>query len=310
MAARESSTNESKTAAGAHVHLHPLVLMNITDHHTRASLGGDMHDRVIGALFGEQRGLDSVIMNSIEMHFDVAPAEQGAHAIINADFVRKQEEMHQVVYPKQAFQGWYAVGDAALPAHMATHKALVELGYTNPFFLLLNERIDEGAKELPLSIYEGQVAMGGVGGAPRHVFVRQAFAIATTESERIAIEHVAKNTPVGGDESVLTPHLQNLQRSVSRLRSRTQQLLAYLRGVEQGSFPRDEALLRQVSAICRQLPALDPAAFKDSFVSEYVDSQLVTLLASITKGTKTLSEVTDKVQAGYVDSGSGRRGKY
>ena len=278
--------------------------MNITDHHTRASLGGDMHDRVIGALFGEQRGADSVVMNSIEMHFDLVEGTTGQqHAIINADFVRKQETMHKVVYPKQDLLGWYAVGEQAEAGHMVTHKALAELGFNNPLFLLLNDRIDEGAKELPLSIYEGQVAV--VADTPKHVFVRQAFAIATTESERIAIEHVAKVTPIGGDESTLTPHLQNLQRSVSRLRTRTAALLRYLQGVRDGAFPRDEALMRQVAAICAQLPTLDPSIFKESFVTEYVDSQLVTLLSSITKGTKTLSEVTEAVQVGYIDSGGG-----
>ena len=165
-----------------------------------------MHDRVIGALFGEQRGADSVVMNSIEMHFDLVEGTTGQqHAIINADFVRKQETMHKVVYPKQDLLGWYAVGEQAEAGHMVTHKALAELGFNNPLFLLLNDRIDEGAKELPLSIYEGQVAV--VADTPKHVFVRQAFAIATTESERIAIEHVAKVTPIGGDESTLTPHL-------------------------------------------------------------------------------------------------------
>ena len=105
----------------------------------------------------------------------------------------------------------------------------------------------------------------------------------------------------------MTPHLQNLQRSVSRLRTRTAALLRYLQGVKDGAFPRDEAIMRQVAAICAQLPTLDPSVFKESFATEYVDSQLVTLLSSITTGTKTLSEVTEMVQAGFVDSGGGRR---
>ena len=56
---------------------------------------------------------------------------------------------------------------------------------------------------------------------PQQVFVRLPFRVETTEAERIAIEHAAKSSPAGGvGGSTLVPHLQNVHRAASRLRTR------------------------------------------------------------------------------------------
>lgn len=58
------------------VQIHPLVVVNVADHHTRQKCGarpaeGAEPPRAIGALFGVQSGLDVAVFDSFEIKCDV-----------------------------------------------------------------------------------------------------------------------------------------------------------------------------------------------------------------------------------------------
>ena len=56
----------------------------------------------------------------------------------------------------------------------------------------------------------------------------------------------------------------------------------------------DQRLLRQVAAVANQLPAVDHEELEGAFMEEYNDALMVGFLASVTKSTSGLTDLTEK----------------
>lgn len=58
------------------IQLHPLTVLNITDHHTRGKYLSqkDQPFRIIGALLGKQEGRVMEIVNTVELSFKFCSA--------------------------------------------------------------------------------------------------------------------------------------------------------------------------------------------------------------------------------------------
>ena len=60
----------------ASIHLHPLVIINISDHATRSRVRNQgQFQRVIGALLGYQKGKELEVLNSFELVTKTASTE-------------------------------------------------------------------------------------------------------------------------------------------------------------------------------------------------------------------------------------------
>lgn len=67
MAAPPTSLVVEREHATLNVLLHPLVIINISDHYTRAKVSSAGPARVMGALLGIQKNRDVEIFNSFEL---------------------------------------------------------------------------------------------------------------------------------------------------------------------------------------------------------------------------------------------------
>ena len=325
-------------SGGLAVKLHPLVLINISEHYTRltataegaggqgmsaeqqqkveqekglpagslASTSSEAGEpsvtaggTVIGALYGKQLGLDMHILHSFEMK--VQSKEDGSYSI-ESDHLEKTVELMVAVFPTYECLGWYTIGSALTDSHMATHKAMLKHN-ESPLFLLLNPDCGEKLKELPLSIYSSETKM--VDEVPKLVFVEKSYEIVTDEAERVAVDHVAKVGIASEEGSVMCPHFERVQNSISNINKRTKVLRAFLQQTKEGKIPKNHRLLRQVASICNQLPSLDSEQFQKDFSTEYIDSLLLTYLSTITSGSHAANEVMEKVSAAYAN----RRGR-
>lgn len=78
----------TSTVPSVSVSLHPLVLMNISEHWTRirAQEGGSR--AVYGALIGKQNGRKLEVLNSFELKFEIIDDE----VIINREYYSTKEE--------------------------------------------------------------------------------------------------------------------------------------------------------------------------------------------------------------------------
>ncbi|KAG6756867.1 hypothetical protein NC653_026752 [Populus alba x Populus x berolinensis] len=146
----------SSSSSGLTFKLHPLVIVNISDHYTRVksqangcSDGGSASPppRVYGCVIGVQRGRTVEIFNSFELLYDPV-----THSL-DRPFIEKKQELYKKVFPHFYILGWYSTGSDAEESDMHIHKALMDIN-ESPVYVLLNPSINPAQKDLPVTIYE------------------------------------------------------------------------------------------------------------------------------------------------------------
>ncbi|GLJ08271.1 hypothetical protein SUGI_0085330 [Cryptomeria japonica] len=293
------------SSSGLTFKLHPLVIVNISDHHTRmkaqsAAQGGSV-PRVFGCVIGVQRGRTVEIFNSFELMYDVK-----THTL-NRDFLNKKTEQYKKVFPKHDILGWYSTGSDAQESDMQIHRSLMDLN-ESPVYVLLNPAINHAQKDLPITIYESELHV--IDGFPSLIFVKSSYTIETVEAERISVDHVAHLKPSDGASAAtqLAAHLTGIHSAIKMLNSRIRVLYHFLSAMQKGEIPYENSLLRQVSSLLRRLPAIESPKFQDDFLMEYNDTLLMTYLAMITNCSSTMNDLIDKFNTAY-DKQSRRGGR-
>ena len=84
--------------------VHPLVIMNMSDHFTRAIYRQKQQViRVMGFILGRQSGLQLEVVNSVEIKRD---HQSGA---IDMQFARERITAYKTMYADLEVIGWYSV---------------------------------------------------------------------------------------------------------------------------------------------------------------------------------------------------------
>ncbi|KAJ1420561.1 Rpn11/EIF3F, C-terminal [Sesbania bispinosa] len=270
----------SSSSSGLTFKLHPLVIVNISDHYTRvksqmnptlaphnnAPNGGDgvvssLPPRVYGCVIGVQKGRTVEIFNSFELLYDPS-----THSL-DRPFLEKKQELYKKVFPHFYILGWYSTGSDAQESDMHIHKALMDIN-ESPVYVLLNPSINHSQKDLPVSIFESELHV--IDGNPQLIFVRSSYTIETVEAERISVDHVAHLKPSDGGSAAtqLAAHLTGIHSAIKMLHSRIKVLHHYLLAMQKGDVPCENSLLRQVSSLLRRLPAIESGKFQDDFLMD------------------------------------------
>ncbi|CAI0396965.1 unnamed protein product [Linum tenue] len=326
----------SSSSSGLTFKLHPLVMVNISDHYTRVKSqmnppvtstscsntngngngeGGDSAavkapappPRVYGCVIGVQRGRTVEIFNSFELLYDSATDS------LDRAFLLKKQELYKKVFPNFYVLGWYSTGSDAEESDMHIHKALMDIN-ESPVYVLLNPAINHAQKDLPVTIYESEMHV--IDGIPQLIFVNSSYTIETVEAERISVDHVAHLKPSDGGSAAtqckflcpLAAHLTSIHSAIKMLNSRIRVLHHYLVAMQKGEIPYENSLLRQVSSLLRRLPAIESEKFQDDFLMEYSDTLLITYLAMFTNCSSTMNELVEKFNTAY-DRHSRRGGR-
>lgn len=294
------------SSSGLTFKLHPLVIVNISDHHTRikalTGTSGGRAARVYGCVLGVQTGRTVEIYNSFELKYD---AERGGY---DRQFLEKKQEQYKKVFPQYDVLGWYSTGADVQDSDMQIHKALMEIN-ESPIYVMLNPTINHAQKDLPISVYESELHV--IDGATSLIFVKASYTIETVEAERISVDHVAHIKPSDGSSAAtqLAAHLTSMHSAIKMLNSRIRVLHHLLVSIQKGEVAYEHSLLRQVASLVRRLPAIESRKFQDDFLMEYNDTLLMTYLAAITKCSSSINELVDKFNTAYDKQGrSGLRG--
>jgi len=295
---------DKKDSCTLEVALHPLVIINVSDHWTRARVtGSEKNPRVIGAVLGTQKGREIEIFNSFELIYDVIDGE----VIIDFEYFVLKQEQFKKVYPTYDFLGWYSTQSQVQPTDIGIHKQMITVN-ESPLYMVLNTSAagHPGTKELPIEVFDTELHM--VNNEPTMLFVKVPYKIQTGEAERIGVDHVAHVTPSGGaDGSQFNAHMVGIHNAVKMLNLRVKMLVKYLEEVKKGTVPVNQALLRHIFCLVNLLPAIDTPTFREEFLSEYNDVLLTAYLASMTKSTNTINELVEKFNIAF-DRHSRRRG--
>lgn len=127
--------SSSTSSSGLTFKLHPLVIVNISDHYTRVKSqmqqpsnnsnsnsisisNSNSNDRVYGCVIGVQRGRTVEIFNSFELLYD-----ESTHSL-DRTFLEKKQELYKKVFPHFYILGWYSTGTDAHESDMLIHKAV------------------------------------------------------------------------------------------------------------------------------------------------------------------------------------------
>jgi COP9 signalosome complex subunit 6 len=141
------------SSSGLTFKLHPLVIVNISDHYTRIkaqSGSASPPPRVYGCVLGVQTGRTVEIFNSFELHYDAT------QNVLDRAFLESKQEQYKKVFPKYDVLGWYSTGSDIQDSDMLIHKALTDIN-ESPVYLLLNPAINHAQKDLPIAIFESEI---------------------------------------------------------------------------------------------------------------------------------------------------------
>merc|ERR1711907_191026 len=262
--------------------LHPLAVLNISDHYSRTKARcKDAAEvaalRVMGCLIGNRRTDGAVeVFNSFEM---ITTADGSIHL----DFLRAKEAHAKNVFFEHEVVGWYA---APANERSADYTAYLADYLKRPDIVTLVLDTNSASPNLPFA------ATSNAG--PMQVQV------VSTDAEKIGIDHIARVVPQGGSASQqLTAHLGGVHGAIGRLSVGIETICAYLEGVKSGAIAKDHAILRSVKGLCNRLPLQNSEESKELLMQNYNDMLLVTYLASLTKTANEANEVAEKFNTAY-----------
>ncbi|KAL3282243.1 hypothetical protein HHI36_005437 [Cryptolaemus montrouzieri] len=280
--------------------LHPLVIMNVSEHWTRERAQEGSVQQVIGALIGKQKGRNIEVMNSFELVFTVI----GEDVVIDKDYYNMKEEQFKQVFSDMDFIGWYTTGEAPSMTDIKVHKQICEIN-ESPIMLKLNP-YDKNIDHLPVNIYESVIDL--VSGEATMLFVPLTYTLATEEAERIGVDHVARmSASEAGESSLVAEHLLAQHSAIKMLYSRVKLVLEYMKAVENGQLPRNHEILREAYSLCHRLPVMQSSRFRQDFYNQCNDVGLMTYLGTLTKGCNDLNQFVNKFNILYDRQGLGRR---
>eukprot|EP00002_Diphylleia_rotans_P017209 TRINITY_DN3341_c0_g1_i1.p1 TRINITY_DN3341_c0_g1~~TRINITY_DN3341_c0_g1_i1.p1 ORF type:complete len:318 (+),score=74.00 TRINITY_DN3341_c0_g1_i1:64-1017(+) len=287
---------DGESLSGLAISLHPLVIINISDHFTRTKVMTKRSDvRVIGALLGTVTGRKVEIYNSFELDYNM---NLGRVNVNEAYFKSKQEQMKKV-FPTHEVLGWYSSGCEPTFDDLDVQK-LVSGYCESPLYLLL-DNTQRTVDQVPVKIYESESSF--LDGLLRMNFVCTSYKMETVESERIAVEHVANISATGSNTtSAFSKQTNGIQNALKQLLDEVKIITDYLAAVKAGSTPVDLALLREISALWNMIPAGQLSSFRQDITVQHADVVLVSYLASMTKGIHQLNELSEKVKSTYPHS--------
>jgi len=288
------------TVGSVSISLHPLVILNISEHwtRTRAQEGGKP-TQVVGAIIGIQTGRHIEIMNSFELMIDVLDG----NIIINREYYALKEEQFKQVFSEMDLLGWYTTGDNPGPLDMLVHKQICDL-LDSPIFLKLNPLAR--CTDLPVTVYESVLDI--VNSVPTLMLVELTYTLATEEAERIGIDHVARmSSHEAEDNSIVAENLQAQYSAIKMLASRVRLIAEYVRASQRGEVPFNHDILREINALAHRLPVLSSDKFRGDFYNQCNDVALMSYLGTITKCCNTMNRFINRFNLLHERLAMGRR---
>jgi len=273
--------------AGLEIFVHPLVVVNLSDHYTREKCV-HKNPRVFGVLLGQQEGRRVEISNSFEMLL--------VDGQIDPEFMKTRQDQFFRVFEKESCEilGWYSTGTKIMDGDIHIHEQM-ETYNESPLYLMLNNEQKPSSKQQDVALSMFDTVVKIVDNKPVTSFQKLNHSIATTEIERIGVDHIVHDT--SGVVSQFAAHATTMHQSIKMLHTRISVLKNYVEAVKAGKLPADQNILKDISAVCSQLPAIDSGEFKEALFTEYNDALLLTYLATITKASSSTNEMLEKFNA-------------
>ncbi|KAI9894545.1 MAG: hypothetical protein M1814_001899 [Vezdaea aestivalis] len=192
-----------KAESGAlQVHLHPLVLLTISDYITRHTLR-NLDTPIVGAILGQQNGREV----TLEHAFECKVAVDGSVVRFDSEWFRKRVEQYKQVHksPVLDIVGWFTLtpSDGPQERHLPIHRQLLKFYNESAILVAVHTSelslVTSNGGKLPLTVYEsvaegpeGQMEVEGEDSQDRIRFRELNYSIETGEAEMISVDFVAR----------------------------------------------------------------------------------------------------------------------
>ncbi|CAF0781962.1 unnamed protein product [Brachionus calyciflorus] len=283
------------TAPSISIALHPLVIINISEHWTRVRAQTGKSSKVYGALLGRQKGRTIELCTSFEMKMDPNPNDDSLEDI-DLEFLNTNISQFKQVFSDFDFLGWYTTGGELTERDIVLHKQICTIN-ESPVLL----KLDPFGKhtDLPVSVYESVIDI--IDGDVKMLFIELEFTLATEEAERIGVDHICQhshsNTMV---QSAVADHLNAQYSAITLLNNRIRVIYEYVKAIKENkNVKKNNEILREIQSLCHRLPVMNSPNFYKEFYTLYNDVTWISYLAVIMQGSNTLNQYLNKFLVMY-----------
>lgn len=200
------------------------------------------------------------------------------------------------VFPHYDFLGWYTNGSEPTTREMYIHRQMMEVN-PSALFVQIDTNPPNDSKDIPVRVFE--TITESVDGQSEFFFTNVPYILETEDSERIAVDYINHSAVADASRSQVSTKLAIQQSAISMLASRIKVLHQYVEAVIVGEIDGEPSILRDVASLCQRLPVSASDQLQEQLTQDYTDVQLVTYLATITKGANVLSELVSKANIAH-----------
>ena len=271
--------------------IHPLVFLNISDHHTRAFIANGKNKRVIGCLFGKQSGRNLEIFNSFEINYTPSTKKPGSLDIAET-FITQQSEMLKQLFKDHEVIGWYSTSSKDEPEKYDVDIHQVIQKYNeNPIYLILNPNAPPG-RNVPMTLYEGNNQI--VNNQQVFTFQKVPYQIASLPAEQVTVETVAKSHEAEGSSKFVLAMIQPLN-AIKMLKL---QLSKIIKMIEvEPKLKTDQEFLRKLNNILGRVPLITTPLLQNEQRTELAEVALLNEIATMAKTLEIFKDTADKYEA-------------
>ena len=307
--------------------VHPTVLLQILDHHTRRQ---EATGRVIGTLLGQRRSSTDgssggagtagatatassggTVVVEITNCFAVPHAERGDEVAIGKDFNKTMLNLHLRTNRKEVVVGWYATAAGAASSSssssdnnnnndgdttplIADTSSLIHDFYSgeteegDPVHLVVDTRLQ--TDQLSIRAYKSLPIVLQGGEPVGNLFHELSLQLRSSEAEAICMNEMIMADDDAAASGGKPSDADALQVSMEKLYELLETALQYVDQVVDGKIPPDAEAGKQIADTLATLPRIRPEVFDKLFHDSLQDLLMVTYLSNITRTQSTIAE--------------------
>lgn len=235
--------------------IHPSVIMNISEHHSRTR--GEVI--IIGALLGKKKD----IMDSFELR-----TQKDSTSEIDIEFFNTRSSLIKQVSPDLDIIGWYST-----IFNQQLHEQIKNKLIQNPIFVRLDPH--KRNQRIPLSMYETKDDM---------TLDEIKWTIVTEDIEIIGLDTVKMPHVNLAAPSAAVDNLMAQKSAVQMLRDRIKEISKYVKDVQSSKAPYNEEIINSIANLCKRFPILNVSQYNQAYNIQCNDVALNTYLGIMAKG--------------------------
>ncbi|TKR72004.1 hypothetical protein L596_019529 [Steinernema carpocapsae] len=294
--------------------VHPLVMMNMSEHAIRSRLQNDGQEppRVFGVLLGRQNGTTAEIVNSFELK-PVTGEDLLGETPIDENFMRTRTAQFIEVFSTLHVLGWYCCDASTYDADEYDVKISRQMRefHESPLLVKLNTNITPEMNKVPMLIYhlfnEAKDDLSADGSV---AWSQMKWSLKCDDAEQIGVEHIARISANATSDQVSSKgkHLKAQINAVEMLMMRMKLIVQYLKSASEGVLPKNPEILSEMKKLCERIRLLIDAERDDRGKQQIVDYKTAAVLCNMTELAGLLGELIQKTNIISSERGTSIRG--